>query len=55
MAYRETRADLEWELWMMEMCGDIPQTREYRKNRRAEIKKKLAEMELANRLKGRSY
>ncbi len=43
--YVETKADLEWELWMLNMCqgvGDV----EYSKQRRQEIKKKLAEMEL---------
>ena len=46
MAYTETKADLEWELWMMDMCGDIPQSQEYSRKRRKEIKVKLAEMEL---------
>lgn len=49
MAYTETKADLEWELWMMDMCGDIPQSLDYCINRRKEIKLKLAEIELATR------
>ncbi len=45
----ETRADLEWELWMMDMMTDSsPETEEYRRNRRNEIKLKLAEMDLVN-------
>lgn len=50
MSYVETRADLEWELWMMNICGDITQSREYSEKRRKEIKLKLAEMELADRV-----
>jgi len=47
MAYTETKADLEWELWMMDMCSGINEGAEYRAKRRKEIKKKLAEMELS--------
>lgn len=47
MAYVETRADLEWELWMMDMCTGIGDP-EYTKKRRSEIKIKLAEMILAS-------
>lgn len=47
MSYIETKEDLEWELWMMSMCSNVPEGREYRDKRRIEVKRKLAEMELA--------